>query len=437
MQGSRLLWQGVIMTRKRPSRSIPCNVYTGTRLYSQSSTTAHNADENDAQQRLEKIQDDLKSDPNIKILASPLRRCASTQLVLPTSMLFRLTSHRQWPENATEENILLDRFPLSKVPKEPPNALLRRRTRRWLLKEAKRQQQKRLLRSQRMMQHKVVTSITDKSRQHFSEQLTLVKEQLKALLRPLSPGNLLPFGLTRSSINQSRGIARGKGLWVTLNKKIVADVGQRKLHKLRPSTLPTPSNLPDLLQEGLEQRVVEEAQHLLQRLTGEPRSICNRNGWLIRRTKGQETRGMLQDGLLKLRDGNGVLLACLVLTSGKMPTLQHNVDSYDLQILFQDESRKKVLIDTLRKIAILLNTKQERERKAGKIVQSKKGQTTCIPVEDEMTTIQMANTSEQGVRWPRILVVKRDERTVELCISLWRLQSWCRSDNQSSIKSIT
>lgn len=265
MQRIRSLWLGVATTRKQPLHSKTYNVHLGKRFNSQICNTAERKDE--AKHQMEnKLQDELKSDSYLKILSMPLRRCAFTQLVLPKAMLFQLISLRQWPDTATQEDDIPPPPPLPKTRKEPPNALLRRRTRRWLLKEDKKTKQKQLLRSQRMMQHKVVTSITEKSRQHFTNQLNLVKEQLQELIRPLPPGELLPFGLTRTSIKQSRGIARGKGLWVTLNKKIVADVGEKKLHKLRESTLPIPSNLPDLLQEGLEQRVVEEAQILLQQL---------------------------------------------------------------------------------------------------------------------------------------------------------------------------
>jgi hypothetical protein len=149
--------------------------------------------------------------PSVRMLATPLRRCAATLLPLPRAVMFKMVSQRI----QQSEDPALD----ISVPIEEPkvvNLVVKRRSRRYVLKEAKKTKEKALVRAQRLLQHKVVTSITPKSRDHFTGQLAHVKEQLVESRKPRR-GILMPVGLTRKSLSQSRGIGQGRGVWITFD----------------------------------------------------------------------------------------------------------------------------------------------------------------------------------------------------------------------------
>jgi hypothetical protein len=360
----------------------------------------------------------------VKMLSTPLRRCAITQLVLPRAMMFRMTSQIDQKEStsAQQEGSLYTPDVSAAIEETASDkALARRRSRRYILKEARKDKGKALLRAQCLLLHKVVTSITPESKERFQKQLLQVKEQIIALDKR-RPGRLMPFGLTRKSVSQSRGIAQGRSIWLTLDKKIVAEIPDRSLHKILPSTSSAPSDMRPLVQEGLEVRVVEEARQLLQRITTESRKGSDRYTWLIRRLVGKEMHSVLQDGCIELRDGKDIRLACLIVKEGEVPVFSQETDVYDLQSLISDEERRNAIKKSFQSIAIFLNRRVIREQR-----RSKSSQKANVEKATEDQTSIDERLQRQGKKQPRILAVKRDERTVDLCIALWRLDAWCRS----------
>lgn len=373
------------------------------------------------------FQRSLQSDASSRILASPLRRCSVTQIILPRLLMFRMISHRPLKSIESEEaevDRILDRELRDHVKEtaKERHHLLRRRSRRRLLKDKRKSTINTLLRAQRMAQHKLVTSQTDISRDRYRGHVASIKARIKESNLPPPLGYLLPFGLSRDSERKSIGLARGRGLWCSLNKKVVAASTKMTTHRLLSHTHPAPHNLPELLQEGLEVRAVEEAQFLRHYLTIESCEDSIVQGLLIRRLRGQEMTNLVQHGVLKLKDDADVSLACLLCSNGSLDNFPGLLPVYRLDTMFVDETRRTAFLALLRDIAILINRKQLRLQRQVKPSISK-----MIESSANQKDVPASADFNDGRKMPRVHLIRRDERTVNLCIALWRLHAWCQS----------
>ncbi|UZJ52251.1 hypothetical protein CBS101457_001571 [Exobasidium rhododendri] len=372
-----------------------------------------------------KVISSIKGDAFLHMLASPLRRCTVTQTVLPKALMFQMTSHRGPAGNELQQELIASQ--VEKIQREP-NSLLRRNSRRWIRRVAKRSKHKSLLQSQRMLLHKIVTSQTDQSRERFQSQLKDAKNQITSLLHPPPKGQLLPFGITRES--GSKDHARGKGVWCSLSKKIVAEVANKLPHRTVITTNPAPRDLVKLVGEDLELRVLEEICLLQRKLATTPTVETMESGWLIRRLRGPEVRSVLHHGSIQLHYGaNDSSLACLIVSNGDARLKKDAAQPplYRLDKLIALEERQEIFKDAMREIAILLRKKAVRKHKRVALEQTIKSTNSNPTNSTDGTDLQETPPSIAGQKYPRLHVIKRDERTVDLSMALWRLHSWCES----------
>jgi hypothetical protein len=171
---------------------------------------------------------------------------------------------------------------------------------------------------------------------------------------------------------------------------------------------------------------VEEGNQLKQRLKDVPNREVSEHGWLIRRLRGAEVRSILQYGRAELIDGQEDSLACLLVSGGQV-LVQQGLEAYNLDNMIQNEEKNQDFKHILRDIAILLRRKEGR----GQSVTERKERSKKVPVirdakPPEQDLLQFAAIDPQQ-KWPRLHVIKRDGRTVDLCIALWRLHSWYTS----------
>lgn len=315
---------------------------------------------------------------------------------------------------------------IQRIQKEP-NSLLRRKSRRWIIKEASKSKHKALLRSQRLLLHKQVTSQTEESRKRFSDQLIEIKAKLGSLLQPPPHGHLLPSKLTIDSITNSKGVRRGKSVWCSLNQKIVSQIAKREPHRVLKNTKPSSLILHDLIQAGLEERVLEEIKILRRRLIRVQNSKALESGWIIRRLRGPEVRSVLQSGQIHLHyGGEESPLACIIASGGEIKTNDESLEVYHLDKIFQDEQRGKEFKEAMRAIAILLREKARKGRKKLKeqiLPANQEGQLAKENPSRESTSA----LPHSGQKYPRLHAIKRNESTVDLCVALWRLHVWSSS----------
>ena len=187
-------------------------------------------------------------------------------------------------------------------------------------------------------------------------------------------------------------------------------------------TSAAPSDLAARVQDGLEERVLEEAQLFLHRAIQTPRLEALRLGWLVRRMRGPEVRQVLDSGLVALRDDERTPLACLLVSGGEVQLQAPAVEVFHLDRLFLTEHRSEAFKQIMRDVAERFRIKAGKGQRLTAIEKKRQREEAKGPPESPAPP-----AANSGKKWPRIRALKRDERTADLCIALWRLQSWCQS----------
>lgn len=383
------------------------------------------------------------------MLSTPLRRCAITTAILPKAVMFRLAAHRSLDEiNAvpsplakdwiTKERELRIRFYRARA-----NRSIRRKVKPALLKT--------LMKRQRMLKHKVVTSQTEESRARFAELLAHVKTQIAALQRPRGPAPLLPTGMASEPVvrtgedgTEQKLYPSGRGLWCVLQPFVARMLLERRGEKRFRGL---PADLIQQLGRQLEERVEFEADRLRRRIERlAPRQAAER-GWLVRRLRSQEVRDFVADGQrVRLRDENEVRLAAILQANATQSLDRsderlddpHAFPIYCLERMVTDDEIRSKLAERLRGIAVEMHRKIRKHRLRSNA--ETRGEAR-LEKEHATSLNQVSNPSEEEKTlqpaqgpWPRLHVIRQDPLTVDLCIALWRLNTWRTDDMDDNLQ---